>query len=152
MGHWQPVYSTSITSPTRCPHPLLSLLKCTSLNHKCSKVHLQQLVCKLNWVALVVWGGCTFLGCLITLPNSVKCPYHGIFFNLQARSDLHWWTFLLPAHNCKTLFPSESPQLSTPVLTNASLCGRGCIWGTDWMYVNWALDYPTLSPHHINYK
>lgn len=58
----------------------------------------------------------------------------------------------MPAHHCKTLFPSATPELPTAVLTDASLSAGGCVWETDWMYVNWALDYPALCSLHINYK
>ena len=63
-----------------------------------------------------------------------------------------WWICLLPAHNCKTLFPSAIPGPPTAVLTDASLSGGGCLWATDWMYANWALDYLSLYCLHINYK
>lgn len=131
---------------------LLSLLKETSYKSKCTKLHLQRLLGKLNWAARVVRGGRTFLRRLITLANSVKRPHHRVYLNLNARADLMWWTRLLPAHNCKTLFPSAIPELPTAVLTDASLSGGGCLWAPDWMYVNWALDYPSLCSLHINYK
>ena len=47
--------------------------------------------------------------------------------------------------------PISHPR-TTAVLTYASLSGGGCLWETDWMYVNWALDYPSLCSLHINYK
>ena len=131
---------------------LLSLCKETNLKRKCSKLHLQRLLGKLNWAARVVRGGRIFLRRLITLANSVKRPHHRVYLNLDARADLLWWTSLLPAHNCKTLFPSAIPEFPTPVLTDASTSGGGCVWDTDWMYVNWALDHPALYPLHINYK
>jgi len=123
---------------------LLFILKETSSKRKCSKLHLQRLIGKLNWAAHVVWGGHMFLRCLITLANAVKFPYLRVYCNLCARADLLWWTSLLPAHNSKTLFPSATPELPTAVPTDDSLSGGGCIWETDWMYVNWALDYPAL--------
>ena len=131
---------------------LLSLLTGTSSKRKCTKLHLQRLLGKLNWAARVVRGGRTFLRRLITLANSVKRPYHRVYLNLDARADLMWWTCLLPAHHCTTLFPSAIPDLPTAVLTDASLPGRGCLWETDWMYVNWALDYPSLCSLPVNYK
>ena len=130
---------------------LLSLLQYTSSKRKCSKLHLQRLLGKLNWAARVVRGGRIFLRRLITLANSVKRPYHRVYLNLNARADLQWWISLLPTHNCKSLFLSVTPELPTPVLTDASLSGGG-LWESDWMYVNWALDYPALRPLHINYK
>ena len=63
-----------------------------------------------------------------------------------------WWICLLSAHNCKTLFPSVIPELPTAMLTDACLSGGGCLWATDWMYANWALDYLSLSSLHISYK
>ena len=131
---------------------LLSLLKGTSSKRKCTKLHLQRLLGKLNWAARVVRGGRTFLRRLITLANSVKRPYHRVYLNLDARADLMSWACLLPAHHCTTLFPSAIPELPTAVLTDASLSGGGCLWETDWMYVNWALDYPSPCSLHINYK
>ena len=38
------------------------------------------------------------------------------------------------------------------MFTDASLSGGGCLWATDWMYANWALDYLSLYCLHINYK
>ena len=63
-----------------------------------------------------------------------------------------WWICLLSAHNCKILFPSVIPERPTAELTDASLSGGGCLWATDWMYANWALDYLSLYSLHINYK
>ena len=60
---------------------LLSLLKGTSSKRKCTKLHLQRLLGKLNWAARVVRGGRTFLRRLITLANSVKRPYHRVYLN-----------------------------------------------------------------------
>ena len=114
---------------------LLSLCKATILKCKCSKLHLQRLLGKLNWATRVVQGGRIFLRCLITLANSVKRPHHLVYLNASARADLLWWNSLLPAHNCKTLFPSAIPELPTPVLTDASTSGGGCLWDMDWMYV-----------------
>ena len=93
-----------------------------------------------------------FLRRLITLANAVKCPYLRVYLNLCARADLLWWTSPLPAHNSKTFFRSATPELPTAVPTDDSLSGGGCIWETDWMYVNWALDYPALCSLHINSK
>ena len=131
---------------------LLSFCKETNLKHKCPKLHLQRLLGKLNWAARVVRGGSIFLRRLVTLANSIKHPHHHVYLNLDAGADLLWLTSLLPAHNCKTLFPSSIPELPTPVLTDASTSGGGCVWDTDWMYVNWALDHPALYPLKINYK
>ena len=115
---------------------LLSLCKETNLKRKCSKLCLQRLLGKLNWAGRVVRGRRIFLRRLITLANSVKRPHHCIYLNLSARADLLWWTSLFPAHNCKTLFTSAIPELPTPVFTDALTSGGGCVWGTDWMYIN----------------
>ena len=48
---------------------LLSLCKATNLKRRCSKLHLQRLLGKLNWAARVVRGGRIFLRLLITLAN-----------------------------------------------------------------------------------
>lgn len=131
---------------------LLSLLKETSSKRKCSKLQLQRLLGKVNWAARVVRGGRTVFRRLITLANSVKRLHLRFYLNLHARADLLWWISLLPKLNCKTLFPSKIPQLTTLVLTDASLFGGGCLWETDRMFVNRALDCQALYSLHINYK
>ena len=131
---------------------LMTLLQETLSKRKCSKLHLQRLIGKLNWAARVVRGGRTFLRRLITLANSVRGQHQHVYLNLQARADLQWWASLLPANNGKALFPGDIPQLTSPVFTDASVAGGGCVWQSDWLYVNWALDYPDLCPLHINYK
>ena len=138
--------------PDDCVTELLSLCKTSILKRRCSKLLLQRLLGMLNWAARAVRGGRSFLRCLITLANSIKRPHHPIYLNLSARADLLLWTSFLPAHSCKTLFPSAIPQLSTPLLTDSSTSGGGCTWNTDWMYVNWALDHPALYPLHIIYQ
>ena len=43
-------------------------------------------------------------------------------------------------------------MISAPAYTDASPAGGGCCWHNDWLYVNWALDFPNMCPLHINYK
>ena len=100
---------------------LLSLCKETNLKRKCSKLYLQRLLGKLNWV--LSEGAASFLG--------VLSPWQTLLNVHTIASVQTWWTSLLPAHNCKTLFPSAIPELPTPVLTDASTSGGGCVWGTD---------------------
>ncbi|PFX19998.1 hypothetical protein AWC38_SpisGene15571 [Stylophora pistillata] len=131
---------------------LLSLCKETTLKLNAPNCTFNDFLGSLTGQHVLSDGGRIFLRQLITLANSAKRSYHRIYLNLSARADLLWWTSLLPAHNCKTLSPSATPELHTPVLTDASLSGGGCVWDTDLMYVNWALDNPALYPLHINYK
>jgi len=42
--------------------------------------------------------------------------------------------------------------MTSPAYTDASTAGGGCCWQDDWLYVNWALDFPDLFSLHINYK
>ena len=131
---------------------LLDILNLTSTKHKCQKHHLQRLVGKLSWAARVVRGGRTFLRRLITVMSSAKHRHHHVYLNTQARADLHWWASLLPVFNCRSLFPDELPLTSALAYTDASPAGGGCCWHNDWLYVNWALDFPNICPLHINYK
>ena len=112
----------------------------------CQKHHLQCLVGKLRWAARVVRGGRTFLRRLITVMNSAKYRHHHVYLNTQARADLHWWASLLPVFNCRSVFPDELPMTSALAYTDASPAGGGCCWHHDWLYVNWALDFPNICP------
>ena len=60
----------------------LSLLEVPSSKRICTKLHLQRLLRKLNLAARVVPRGRAFLRRLITLANSVKCPYHRLYLNM----------------------------------------------------------------------
>ena len=40
----------------------------------------------------------------------------------------------------------------TTVCVNACTAGCGGVYGSDWFYCNWALDWPQAVPLHINYK
>ena len=131
---------------------LLDILNLTLTKRKCQKHHLQRLVGKLSWAARVVRGGRTFLRRLITVMNSAKHRHHHVYLNTQARADLQWWASLLPVFNCIYLFPDELPMTSALAYTDASPAGGGCCWHNDWLYVNWALDFPNIYPLHINYK
>ena len=60
----------------------LSLLEVPSSKRICTKLYLQRLPRKLNLAARVVSRGRAFLRRLITLANSVKCPYHRLYLNM----------------------------------------------------------------------
>ena len=107
---------------------------------------------KTSWSARVIRGGRTFLRCLITVMNSAKHRHHHVYLDYQARADLQWWASLLPVFNCRSFFPDKLPMTSALAYTDASPAGGGCCCHNDWLYVNWALDFPNICPLHINYK
>ena len=138
-------------SEDRVPE-LLSLLKGTSSKRKCTKLHLQRLLGKLNWAARVVRGGRTILRRLITLANSVKRPYHRVYLNLDARADLMWWTCLQCQHTTVQLCSHQPSQNSLQQCLLMPPCLVGGAYGkqTGCMSTGpWITLISMLSPYQL---
>jgi hypothetical protein len=116
------------------------------------KIQLQQLIGKLNWAARAVRGGRTFLRRLIDLSNSVKRKHHYIDMNAMAKADLDWWCQFMEVFNGTTCFIKGEIVPYSEFATDACEIGGGSVYGSDWLYVNWACDAPEFGSEHINVK
>ena len=74
-----------------------------------TKRDLQSLVGKLNFAAYVLFGGRTFLPCMIDHVNHMQRPHHHVQINAQMRADLGWWTECLDVFNGKTFYIDSEP-------------------------------------------
>jgi hypothetical protein len=73
-----------------------------------TRMNLDTLNGKLNWVCKVVYGGRTFLRRLIDAQWSVARLHHHVRISSSVRSDLQWWLEFLPQFNGQTeLIPSR---------------------------------------------
>ena len=65
-------------------------------------------------------------------------------------NDILWWHQFMGIFTGKSLLMHEQPIHS--VLTDASSQGAGCFFEGDWLYCNWAHDWPQAARLHINCK
>ena len=81
---------------------------------------LESVAGKLNWIARVVYGGRTFLRCIIDAVHSVSHPSHYIHITGGLRQDLQWYQDFLPQFNGKTALVSSRPLSPLLFSTDAS--------------------------------
>jgi hypothetical protein len=118
--------------------------------HRASKKQLQRLAGRLNWAASVVYGGRVFLRNIIDAIRKLKHDHHKIRLSHAISSDLDWWLAFMPHFNGKAVILRDHPALA--VYTDACTEGGGAHWGQNWLYQNWAIDWPEVLPRHINEK
>ena len=111
---------------------------------------LQQLAGKLSWAAHVVNGGRIYLQRVLDHLRPLQKPNHKTRLSPQFKLDIRWWLQFLPVFNCKSLAKPLMPV--TELYTDACNEGAGMVTPVDWLYVNWALDYPQIASEHINVK
>jgi len=116
------------------------------------KLHLQQLLGKLNWASRAVYGGRTFLRRLIDLCNSVKRKHHYVYLGEAAKSDLRWWVNFCDVFNGTTFCLKGDVISYDEFATDACNVGGGGVFCGDWFYTNWRADYPDICDEHINVK
>ena len=68
----------------------------------------------------------------------------------MAKEDISWWVIGLEYFHGTTGFLCDSPLPSYEFATDACLIGGGGHFGSEWFYVNWAIDVPEVSSSHIN--
>ena len=122
-----------------------------SLNRKrWSLKQLQQLAGKLNWASSVVRGGRVYLRRILDLMRPLRNNRHKVRMSTSMREDLLWWNKFLSIFNGVRVIKLNSIVYSAAV--DACTTGGGMSFERDWLYVNWAKDYPSLCDSHINVK
>lgn len=144
----------SVTGTLSLPLEKLSDLRCT-LNdfvgrNRVSKRQLQSILGSLNWAGSVVQGGRVFTRRLIDLCNTLKKPGDRVKLSMEAKADIAWWRNFIEVFNGKAVFIDPSPI--TSVYSDACTAAAGAVFGTDWYYCNFDIDWPEMSHLHINYK
>lgn len=121
-----------------------------SSRRRATKRQLQSLCGKLSWLAAIVYGGRVFLRRIIDLLAPLKHKTDRVLLSFDMRQDISWWLMFMDQFNGKSMILDKSPI--TTVFTDACSEGCGGVFGSDWFYCNWALDWPKASQLHINYK
>ena len=111
---------------------------------------LQQLAGKLNWASSVVRGGRVYLRRILDIMRPLRNNRHKVRVSASMREDLLWWNKFLSIFNGVRVIKWNSNVYSAAV--DACTEGGGMSFDRDWLYVNWAKDYPSLCDSHINVK
>lgn len=121
-----------------------------SQRRRATKHQLQSLTGKLNWAAAVVYGGRVFLRRVIDLTNTLQHKTDRVRLSSEMRQDIAWWLQFMQIFNGKSALLDKQPI--TAVHADACTAGCGGVYGHDWFYCNWELDWPQVVAMHINYK
>lgn len=138
----------------RIPHSKLQQVRQEMLDfstrRRATKRQLQSLCGKLGWLAAIVFGGRVFLRRVIDLITSIKHKTDRVRLSSDMRQDIHWWLMFMETFNGKSAVLDKSPI--TTVFTDTCNAGCGGVYGADWFYCNWSLDWPSAQNLHINHK
>ncbi len=131
-------------------HQIRNELLAFSQRQRATKRQLQSLTGKLNWAAAVVYGGRVFLRRIIDSTNTLRNKRDRVRLSGAMRQDIAWWLEFMQRFNGKSALLDKQPI--TTVQVDACTAGCGGVYGRDWFYCNWALDWPAAADLHINYK
>ena len=105
----------------------------------CTKRELQSLTGQLQHAATVVRPGRTFIRWLYDMIAATRSAHHHVRLNIEARSDIAWWsTFLLSWNGVSMLTPGlrQSPQhVVTSDASGHWGCGAYCM--AEWFQLSW---------------
>ena len=110
---------------------------------------LQSLAGKLNWASQVIRGGRSYLRAILDSFGSLQKQNHKARLSQEFMDDIHWWLNILNVFPGKYLLYKPNCHI---VCLDASNSGGGFVYGNDWGYVNWQIDFPDVSNCHINTK
>ena len=114
-----------------------------------TKRGLQSVIGKLNWAALLVYGGRPHIRRLIDRQNVLRGPNHKTRVTTDMREDLLWWMIHMEHFN--GTMPIAESRPTSSVCIDACDSGGGGYHDGDWYHVAWR-DWPEVQGHHINYK
>jgi hypothetical protein len=143
------VYSTLTLPPDKLEEfkQLLLQFKC---KRRATALQLQSLAGKLNWATQAVTGGRCFLRRILDCINLIKSPKHKLRLTPDFKLDIIWWLEYAIPHCGKTYYCSDREEVH--VLSDASNFAAGVYSNNDWLYTNFANDWPEIQSEHINYK
>ena len=117
---------------------------------RASKKQMQSLAGKLNWACQAIHGGRTFLRRILDTQNKSNRPSHKTLLDINFKADILWWIHFMDSFNGKAMFIKF--ETKHEIVTDACNQGGGVVFGGDWEYVNWELDWPLVKDLHINHK
>jgi len=142
--------SQSLELPRTKLSEFCDLLKWFCSAKRVSLKQLQRLAGKLNWACHVVRGGRVFLRRILDCMSLLKQPHHRMRITPEILADVHWWLNYIATFNCKRLWDTNPKYVH--LYMDACNSGAGVQCGSDWVYVNWDVDWPLVKGMHINHK
>ena len=115
---------------------------------KLTKLDIQRLVGRLNWVTQCIYGGRFHMRRLIDVSSRLRHPKHRVRMTRDMRDDIDFWLEFIPTFN--GCMPMVESRPATPVSTDACLIAAGACYHGDWIYAPWTPE--TRDKDCINYK
>ena len=112
---------------------------------KLTKLDIQRLVGRLNWVTQCIYGGRFHMRRLIDVSSRLRHPKHRVLMTRDMRDDIDFWLEFIPTFN--RCMPMVKSRPATPVSTDACLIAAVACYHGDWIYAPW-----TPETRDINYK
>lgn len=114
-----------------------------------SRRQLESLAGRLSWASHVIPWGRSHLRPLFDTISKLKRPQHKAKVH-PLLQDLLWWKRWLTLGNNTRLIWDTRPTVH--VSTDASDRAGGAFCHGDWLFAEWASDWPEVSREHINVK
>ena len=115
-----------------------------------SKRELQVLAGKLNWACRVVFGGRTFLRCILDAISGLQSLSDRFQFTCEFYADLSWWADFLSVFNGKRMFLDNIPVVD--VETDDCFEAAGGFFQGNWFNYHFGAESTALASLHINHK
>ena len=117
---------------------------------RASKRELQVLAGKLNWACRVVFGGRTFLRCILDTISGLQSLSDRFRFTCEFYANLSWWADFLSVFNGKRMFLDNIPFVD--VETDACFEAAGGFFQGDWFCYHFGGESAALAGLHINHS
>lgn len=140
--------SMTIEVPNEKLDEIRTILSKTCTSKYITKVQLQSLVGKLNFIQQAIYGGRVYLRRLIDRIHKLNRPWHKSRVTCDMRADIEWWLHFMDIFNGTISIQNDRASQSLAI-DSCNMAG-GAFFGGDWMYVPW--NQPEVANLHINFK
>ena len=115
---------------------------------KITKLEIQKLVGRLNWISQCVYGARFHMRRLIDVISKLRHPWHRTQLTRDMRLDMEWFVSYMSVFNGCTQMVETRP--ATPVCIDACNIAAGAYYCGDWLHAPWSPD--TRDNITISYK
>ena len=115
---------------------------------KITKLEIQKLVGRLNWISQCVYGARFHMRRLIDVISKLRHPWHRTQLTRDMRLDMEWFVSYMSVFNGCTQMVETRP--ATPVCIDACNIAAGAYYCGNWLHAPWSPD--TRDNITISYK
>ena len=105
---------------------------------KITKLEIQKLLGRLNWISQCVYGARFHMRRLIDVIGKLRLPWYSTQLTRDMRLDMEWFVSYMSLFNGCTEMVETRP--ATPVCIDACNIAAGAYYFGDWLYAPWSPD------------